>query len=148
MEYEKQNYKHRYDAHRLKNVEYNESDIVFMKSNPVSTGESTKLQSKFKSPLVITKALQNDNYAVTSLRKQSAKSSSTTAHVSQLKIWNSDNQMSSDNGDFESAQESIDDDKINENDRNVNSALQFDQQFTDVKHKSSGIRKTPNYLRF
>lgn len=79
--------KERYDKNRLKNVKYKIGDIVFVKSNPISTGESTKLQLKFKGPMVITAVLPNDTYGITYLREQGRNRFSTTAHVSQLKIW-------------------------------------------------------------
>lgn len=54
--------KERYDKARIKNVKYYVGDIVFMKSIAVSTGESTKLQSRYKGPLVITQVLPSDTY--------------------------------------------------------------------------------------
>lgn len=66
---------------------YNIGDIVYMKSNPVSTGESTKLQSRYKGPLCITRVLPGDTYGVTDLLESRGKKFTTTAHVSQLKLW-------------------------------------------------------------
>ncbi|XP_044745883.1 uncharacterized protein LOC123307582 [Coccinella septempunctata] len=40
---------------------------VYMKANPVSTGESTNLQRRFKGPLVIGQVLQSDTYGLTNL---------------------------------------------------------------------------------
>ena len=46
-------YKDRYDQYRHKNVKFRVGDIVFMKRNPVATGQSTKLQAAYGGPLVV-----------------------------------------------------------------------------------------------
>ena len=85
---EKSKTKKRYDKSRLKNVVYEVGDIVYVKRNKSSTGESTELQPRFKGPLVIVGILSSDTYRVQSLNsKGSAPRTDTTAHVSQIKIW-------------------------------------------------------------
>ncbi|KAJ8915909.1 hypothetical protein NQ315_015524 [Exocentrus adspersus] len=81
-------YKMKYDKNRYRNVHYDVGNIVYLKTVPTQTGESTKLQNKYRGPLVITKVLPNDTYGVTDLRndKQGRRYAS-TAHVSQLKLW-------------------------------------------------------------
>jgi hypothetical protein len=54
---------------------------------PVQTGEFTKLQEKYKGPLVVTEVLPSDAYRVAQLEEGTRKHSNTTAHVSQLKSW-------------------------------------------------------------
>ncbi|KAK9728881.1 hypothetical protein QE152_g16963 [Popillia japonica] len=58
-----------------------------MKAATTSTGESTKLQRKYRGPLTITKVLPGDTYGVADLRNDLGKRYITTAHVSQLKVW-------------------------------------------------------------
>ncbi|KAL7293181.1 hypothetical protein TKK_0013329 [Trichogramma kaykai] len=45
---EQSKYKENYDKKRYSTTFYNIGDIVYMQFNPVATGESTKLQQKFK----------------------------------------------------------------------------------------------------
>uniref|UniRef100_A0ABD2VZA1 RNA-directed DNA polymerase n=1 Tax=Trichogramma kaykai TaxID=54128 RepID=A0ABD2VZA1_9HYME len=86
IEKEQVNAKARYDKARCTNVKYNVGDIVFMKQNKIATGDSTKLQSRYKGPLMITEALPADTYRVQNLNaKNDIKA--TTSHVSQLKLW-------------------------------------------------------------
>lgn len=86
IEIEQQKAKIRYDKSRLKNVKFNVGDIIVMKSNPVGTGESTKLQARNIGPLVITECLPSDTYRVECLISPT-KANKTTANVSQLRIW-------------------------------------------------------------
>ena len=50
-------YKDFYDKSRYHNVFYNLGDIVYMKTVPIATGQSTKLQVRYRGPLVIYKVL-------------------------------------------------------------------------------------------
>ena len=84
---EQEHYKDRYDMHRFNNVKYNLGDIVFMSWKAGSTGESTKLEPRFKGPLVIVGIEPGDTYRVKRLRNDLTGKRVTTAHVSQLKIW-------------------------------------------------------------
>ncbi|GIY34064.1 hypothetical protein CDAR_420001 [Caerostris darwini] len=69
-----------------------------MKKTPIQTGEPTKTQPKYRGPLIITYVLPGDTYRVTQLgEKSKGHSYSTTAHVSQLKVW--PNQTDSDRED-------------------------------------------------
>ncbi|CAB0032348.1 unnamed protein product [Trichogramma brassicae] len=86
IEQEQVNAKARYDKARVTNVKYDVGDIVFMKQNKIATGDSTKLQSRYKGPLVITEALPADTYRVQNLNAKND-SKDTTSHVSQLKLW-------------------------------------------------------------
>lgn len=57
-----------------------------MTTVPIHTGQSTKLQNKYKGPLTITEVLPGDMYRVAQLQDQK-RLYTTTAHVSQLKSW-------------------------------------------------------------
>ena len=86
-EKEFQKTKLRYDKNRYVTVKYNVGDIVFMRSNSVATGSSTKLQPKFKGPFVIVQVLPSCAYRIKYLNESKRKSFCTTVHVSDLKIW-------------------------------------------------------------
>lgn len=81
MEHEK--WRKRYNEHRS-NVKYKVGDVVFIRSPPTSTGESTKLQPKFKGPLVVMQS-HGDVYRVAALQDKSGRTYATTVHVSLLK---------------------------------------------------------------
>ncbi|CAB0029530.1 unnamed protein product [Trichogramma brassicae] len=85
---EQAKYKENYDKKRYSTTFYNIGDIVYMQANPVATGESTKLQQKFKGPFIIYKILPGDTYGITDLNPaQKGSRYASTAHVSQLKQW-------------------------------------------------------------
>lgn len=83
-----QRMKQRYDAGRMQNVELSVGTIVYMKTTPTTTGESTKLHAKYRGPLVIVRKFPSDTYHVTDLNPDAGgRCYATTAHASQLKIW-------------------------------------------------------------
>ena len=85
---EQELYKARYDQNRYRNVFYNIGDIVYLRTVPTATGESTKLQLKWRGPLVVYKLLPSDTYGVTDLQMDACgRRYASTAHVSQLKLW-------------------------------------------------------------
>ena len=80
---EQELYKARYDQHRYRNVFYNIGDIVYLRTVPTATGESTKLQLKWRGPLVVYKLLPSDTYGVTDLQMDACgRRYASTAHVS------------------------------------------------------------------
>ena len=91
IEEEQRKYKERYDQHRVQGCKYELGDLVYMKTNPISTGESTKLQSRFKGPYVIEGKLPADTYLLRHLTSNRKNVCRTTASVSQLKIWRGGN---------------------------------------------------------
>lgn len=94
--------KSRYDKGRAKSTELNEGSVVFMKSAPTATGESTKLQPKYRGPLVIIKRLPSDTYHVADLNDGAeGRRYAATAHASQLKLWKPSNSESDDGSDSE-----------------------------------------------
>lgn len=64
IEEEQRNWKQRYDKKHVRPAKYSIGEIVFLRRPAIYTGESTKLQSKFRGPLVVTKILPNDVYQV------------------------------------------------------------------------------------
>ncbi|CAI6366244.1 unnamed protein product [Macrosiphum euphorbiae] len=76
-----------YDSHRHDNTHYAVGEVVVMRRDPNSTGESTKLQDKYRGSLVVTEVLSSDVYRVAELDASKKSRLATTAHVSQLKSW-------------------------------------------------------------
>lgn len=79
--------KDNYDLHRHDNTKYVVGEIVVMTTVPTHTGQSTKLQNKYKGPLTVTEVLPGDIYRVAQLQEDQKRLYTTTAHVSQLKSW-------------------------------------------------------------
>lgn len=63
----KRNTKAAFDKHRHDNTHYFVGEIVVMNRCPKATGESTKLQDRYRGPLVITERLPGDVYRVVEL---------------------------------------------------------------------------------
>lgn len=76
-----------FDAHRHNHIHYKVGEIVVMTRVPTATGESTKLQDRYRGPLVVVEVLPGDVYRVEKKRKEKNRHYITTAHVSQLKSW-------------------------------------------------------------
>jgi hypothetical protein len=87
MEWEKERRKAGYDERRHDNLKYSVGEVVVMSRAPYSTGESTKLQNRYRGPLVVTEVLPSDIYRVCELDDSKSSHFATTAHVSQLKCW-------------------------------------------------------------
>lgn len=54
---------------------------------PQATGESTKMQPKYRGPLVVTEVLPSDTYRIASIPGARGRRYESTATVSQLKIY-------------------------------------------------------------
>jgi len=87
MEKAKEDMKKRYDTKRHDNSRYVVGEVVVMKRAPSCTGESTKLQDRYRGPLVINEVLPGNVYRVMELDTEKKSRFATTAHVSQLKSW-------------------------------------------------------------
>lgn len=78
----------RYDANRSRTISIDVGNIVFMKTVPTQTGDSTKLHPKYRGPLMVLSCLPGDTYRVADLNASArGHRYATTAHASQLKIW-------------------------------------------------------------
>lgn len=145
--------KERYDANRARNVEFNEGDIVYMRVTAVGTGESTKLQEKYRGPLVVTSKLPGETYRVTELREENeGRRYSTTAHVTQLKIWkpHRDDELSSDSeNDDDEPQLSEHENEQENSDRSIDPAAtthENDSGTRNVATREPRARRPPGYL--
>ena len=63
---------------------YHIGDVVVVRRSPVATGEPTKLQVKYRGPMVIMGVLPSDTYRIASLTNSRY---ITTAHCSQLRLF-------------------------------------------------------------
>lgn len=85
---EQNKYKMRYDKSRNIFSKINVGEIVFMRTCVTPTGESTKLQPKFRGPLIVTKVFPSDTYGVADLQVDAlGRRYAATAHAQQLKVW-------------------------------------------------------------
>lgn len=81
-------YKEYYDKKKFVGVKYDIGEIVVVKNYPVSTGEPTKTQAKYRGPLVVIECLPGDTYRLERLNKEDGgRNVTTVAHVSQMKIY-------------------------------------------------------------
>jgi len=78
-------WKQRYDSKHVKPVQYQAGDVVFIRRPTEATGESTKLQVKYRGPLVVTKVLPNYVYRVSKLHTEKKRCYATTVHVTHIK---------------------------------------------------------------
>ncbi|UYV61064.1 hypothetical protein LAZ67_1003288, partial [Cordylochernes scorpioides] len=80
-----------YDKKRCRTIQFEVGEIVVMRHVPKMTGEPTKAQPKYRGPLIITEVLPSDTYRVTQLSERTrGRFYTTTAHISQLKSWHSE----------------------------------------------------------
>jgi len=116
-----------YNRKCIDNVMYDLREVVAM-SIPPTSGESSKLQIKYRGPLQVIKVLPSDTYHVASVPIDGGWVYSATAHVSQLKQWRlvkeednvSDEEDSlSEEEDVDSVQEDLNNEESNESDNKV-----------------------------
>ncbi|GBL96000.1 hypothetical protein AVEN_199965-1 [Araneus ventricosus] len=93
-----------YDIKKSGKVSLRKGDIVAVRRNSNTTGESTKTQPRYRGPMVVTEILPSDTYRISQLEPSNGHPYVTIAHVSQLKAWrswNEDDDDSSENSDDE-----------------------------------------------
>lgn len=64
IESERLKWKMRFDSKRRAPIQYREGDLVVIENEPQATGESRKLEPKFRGPYIISRALRNDRYVI------------------------------------------------------------------------------------
>ncbi|UYV66796.1 hypothetical protein LAZ67_4002874, partial [Cordylochernes scorpioides] len=80
-----------YDKKKCRTIQFEVGEIVVMRHVPKMAGEPTKAQPKYRGPLIITEVLPSDTYRVTQLSEiTGGRFYTTTAHISQLKSWHSE----------------------------------------------------------
>ncbi|UYV69772.1 hypothetical protein LAZ67_7000699, partial [Cordylochernes scorpioides] len=80
-----------YDKKKCRTLQFEVEEMVVMRHVPKMTGEPTKAQPKYRGPLIITEVLPSDTYRVTQLSERTGgRFYTTTAHISQLKSWHSE----------------------------------------------------------
>jgi len=87
IEKEQIKWKNRYDQKHTKPVKFKVGEVVFLRRPAIHTGEPTKLQPKFRGPLIINKVLPNDVYQVADVTVKEGRQYITTAHASHLKVY-------------------------------------------------------------
>lgn len=61
-------------------------DIVFLRRPPVPTGTSTKLQPKYRGPMIVTAVCNGDTYKIADLHHEGRHFYATTAHISATSV--------------------------------------------------------------
>ena len=79
--------KSRFDKKRFDGVTYEVGELIFIKKPPDNTGNPTKLQTKYRGPLVVTKVLPGNSYCVQNLDTHKGRSYITNVHVEDMKQW-------------------------------------------------------------
>lgn len=87
-------YKALYDKRKYVGHIYDVGEIVVIKAPTIQTGESTKLQPKYKGPFVVMERLPADTYRIRKIQDTDGKYL-TTAHVSQMKGYYNHNESES-----------------------------------------------------
>lgn len=140
--------KYRHDKSRVKSTEFNEGSIVYMKTASSAIGESTKLQPKYRGPLVIAKKWPGDTYHVTDLNDSAKeKRYASTAHAIQLKLWKPSIEESSDKSDDEeetSANEEVEPTKTKPPDRSAESEK---NKVISVGGRAQRTKRVPSHLQ-
>lgn len=146
-------WKLRYDKKHSRPIVYRKGDIVYIKRPPEATGESTKLQPKYRGPLIVTQGLPNDVYSVSALRAEEGRQYATKVHVSQMKSYHlpdSDSEEDDKQSDTTSEQQGVageaDPDRPQEEEEE--SAEQLSKSFAvlpPVEAKTARIRRPPRW---
>ena len=101
-------WKRYHDKKRARAPTYSVGEVVYMRRAPKQTGESTKLQAKYRGPLVVTDVLPADTYRVCQLERSDGRTLMTTAHVSALKSFGAaENEDDEEENDAEAEDEDI-----------------------------------------
>ncbi|GBN73239.1 hypothetical protein AVEN_194981-1 [Araneus ventricosus] len=93
-----------YDKNKSGKLSFRKGEILAVRRNPTATGESTKTQPRYRTPMAVTEILPSDSYRISQLEPSKGRLYATTVHVSQLKAWkcwNEDDGDSSTNSDDE-----------------------------------------------
>lgn len=141
------NWKKQHDKHR-KQITLEVGEIVFLRRPPVSIGYSTKLQPKFRGPLVVTAVKAGDTYKLADLHHSKGHLYATTAHISALKrfVVSQEDREEENNSESEVAES---DDQVCENDTTTDKDQVEDYRPPEAdkdQQRSVRTHKRPAYL--
>ena len=99
-----------YDKRHCPAIKYDVGDVVLVKRLPEQTGTSTKLQVRYRGPLVVKAILPSDTYRVADIRvlgqgRKRKHGYETTAHASQMKLYSLKNEDDAISDDVELAED-------------------------------------------
>ncbi|KAB0801658.1 hypothetical protein PPYR_03844 [Photinus pyralis] len=102
---EQRKYNERYDRKHYEHEGFRVGDIVYMRDPPKHTGEPVKTQRKYKESyvVVVAEVLGNDSNRVRNIDAEGVRNFSTTAHVSQVKVYRNSVTDDDDGTDFKDA---------------------------------------------
>lgn len=64
IQHERERWKKRIDERHLTPTLYHEGDLVLIANEPQATGDSRKLEPKYRGPYIVTRELGNDRYLI------------------------------------------------------------------------------------
>lgn len=131
--------KNYYDKRHFGGVSFDRGEIVVM-IIPPSQGEASKLQPKYRGPLIMTEVLPGYTYRVINLGNK-GRSFITTAHVSQLKTWCKEKEETDKNDQSENDEDQSEKEESDEEDQNE------DIERNLVRTRLSRKRQQLNYLK-
>lgn len=152
IEHEHKQWKIRYDGKHAKPIHYTVGEIVFIKRLPEHAGDSTKLQPKYRRPLVITEAYPNDTYQVSALRSEEGRHYTTRVHVSLIKGYHlPEDTEEPTHSAYENQQPSVEDEVKNDGEDN-DDQQSMRKQSTIEEHshdekRPHRIRRTPGWTK-
>ncbi|GBM23685.1 hypothetical protein AVEN_117424-1 [Araneus ventricosus] len=81
-----------YGKNKSGKVLLRKGDIVAVRRKPNTTSKSTKPQTRYRGPMVVTQIRPSDKYKISQLEPRNGRLYATILHVSQLKTWRSWNE--------------------------------------------------------
>lgn len=121
-------YKQNYDRKHYEGVTYDVGDIVVVKTVPISTGQPTKTQYKYRGPLVVVEKLSGDTYRLEKLNKIEGSTQTTVAHISQMKLYQNHDELESEDEIEEMENENLDEERNESSDNETNSTSETDSE--------------------
>ncbi|CAK9820131.1 hypothetical protein ANTPLA_LOCUS10497 [Anthophora plagiata] len=86
---QRQKWKARFDAHHRQPPIYRENDLVVIENAPAATGESRKLEPRYRGPYVVRRSLGRDRYLIEDIEgmRRTNKKFSSVFSAEKLKPW-------------------------------------------------------------
>ncbi|GBN56635.1 hypothetical protein AVEN_204510-1 [Araneus ventricosus] len=81
-----------YGKEKSGKLSFRKREIVAIRRNSNTTGESTKTQPRYRGPMVVTEIFPSDTCRISQLESSNSRLYAETAHVIQLKAWRSWNE--------------------------------------------------------
>lgn len=140
-----EDYKRLFDRRHYSGQNYEVGEVVMVKMAAQATGESTKLQPKYKGPYVIVEILPSDTYGIEKLDPSTRVS--TTVHVSQVKNYRNPNESETEDDDGETLLE--EDDRGKTESSRVSVQVESQEECNEEMRagkRESRVRRKPKWM--